>query len=98
MTFGSPSAFGHFGEGARSAIAVAVHRRHLPAIDDRRTSRQALRTDGTLRTIDTPELSIPMIREGRLDFPEADAIRDEPAARYRFRMALASFREVPEGC
>ena len=39
-----------------------------------------------------------MIREGRLDFPEADAIRDEPAARHRFRMALASFREVPGGC
>ena len=43
--FGTLSASGRLGAGECSAIAVAVHRRHMLAIDDRRATVQARRAD-----------------------------------------------------
>ena len=92
--FGTLSASGRLGAGECSAIAVAVHRRHMLAIDDRRATIQARRADRALRILTTQDLMVSMIGEGLLDIVEADSIKDEWAARHRFRLKLASFRDV----
>ena len=92
--FGTLSASGRLGAGECSAIAVAVHRRHMLAIDDRRATIQARRADRTLRILTAQDLMVSMIGEGLLDIVEADRIKDEWAVRHRFRLKLASFRDV----
>ena len=92
--FGRLSASGRLGAGECSAIAVAVHRRHKLAIDDRRATIQARRADRTLRVLTTRDLMVSMIGEGLLDIVEADSIKDEWATLHRFRLKLASFRDV----
>ena len=92
--FGTLSASGRLGAGECSAIAVAVHRRHMLAIDDRRATIQAQRADRTLRILTTQNLMVSMIGEGLLDIVEADSIKDEWAARHRFQLKLATFRDV----
>ena len=92
--FGTLSASGRLGAGECSAIAVAVHRRHMLAIDDRRAAIQARRADRTLRILTTQDLMVSMIGEGLLDIVEADRIKDELAERHRFRLKLASFRDA----
>ena len=91
--FGTLSASGRLGAGECSAIAVAVYRQHIPAIDDRRARLQARRADRTLRILTTQGLMVSMIGEGLLDIAEADSIKDEWAARHRFRLKLTSFQD-----
>ena len=91
--FGTLSASGRLGAGECSAIAVAVNRRHILAIDDRRATSQARRADRTLRTVTTLDLMVSMIRQGLLEIAEADTIKDEWAARHRFRLKLDSFQD-----
>ena len=92
--FGELSASGRLGAGECSAIAVAVYRRLTLAIDDRRATMQACRTDPTLRILTTQDLMVSMIREDLLDIAEADRIKDDWAVRHRFRLKLRSFREI----
>ncbi len=92
--FGSLSASGRLGAGERSAIAMAVHRRYALAIDDRQATVQARRTDRTLHILTTQDLMVSMIGEALLDIVEADSIKDEWAARHRFRLKLNSFRDI----
>ena len=92
--FGSLSASGRLGAGECSAIAVAVHRRLVLAIDDRQAAKQARRIDQTLRILTTQDLMVSMIGEGLLDFDEADNIKCDWAARHRFRLKLRSFRDI----
>lgn len=92
--FGKLSASARLGTGECSAIALAVHRRHKLAIDDRRATIQARRTDRTLPVLTTRDLMVSMIGEGMLDISEADSIKDEWAALHRFRLKLASFQDL----
>ena len=92
--FGSLAAFGRLGAGECSAIAMAVHRQHILAIDDRQATIQARRTDQVLRILTTQDLMVSMIRERLLDIAEADSIKDDWATRHRFRMRLHSFRDI----
>ena len=92
--FGELSASGRLGAGECSAIAVAVCRCLILAIDDRRATIQAHRASPTLRILTTQDLMVSLIREGLLDIAEADRIKDEWATRYRFRLKLGSFREI----
>ena len=94
--FGSLSATGRLGAGECSAIALAVHRRYILAIDDRLATTQARRSDETLRILATQDLIISMIHQGLLDIAEADRIRQEWATRHRFRLKPTSFRELME--
>ena len=93
--FGELSASGPLGAGECSSIAVAMYRRLTLAIDDRRATMQARRTDPTLciLTTHTQDLMVSMIREDLLDIAEADRIKDW-AVRHRFRLKLRSFREI----
>ena len=92
--FGSLSASGRLGAGECSAIAVAVHRRLMLAIDDRQAIVQARRTDQSLRILTTQDLMVSMIGEGLLGIEEADHIKDDWAARHRFRLKIRSFRDM----
>ena len=92
--FGSLSATGRLGAGECSAIAVAVHRSHILAIDDRRAIVQARRTDQTVRILTTQDLVVSMIRNSLLTVPEADTIKHEWATTHRFRLKLNSFEDL----
>ena len=84
----------HPDAGECSAIAVAVHRQHILAIDDRRATIQARHIDPTVRILTTQDLMVSMIDEGLLSIAQADTIKDELAARHRFRLKLDSFRNL----
>ena len=92
--FGSMFAAGRLGAGECSAIALAVQRRYILAIDDRLASTHARRADATLRILSTQDLVVSMIREGLLDVVEADRIKHEWATRHRFRFKLDSFQDL----
>ena len=94
--FGSMLATGRLGAGECSAIALAVHRRYVPAIDDRLATTHARRADATLRILATQELVASMMIQGLLNIAEADRIKQEWATRHRFRLKLASFRDLVE--
>ena len=92
--FGSLSATGRLGAGECAAIAVAVHRHHILAIDDRRAITQARRTDQTVRIVTTQDPIVSMIRESLLTVAEADVIKHEWATKHRFRLKLESFQDL----
>lgn len=92
--FGSLFTTGRLGAGECSAIALAVHRGYILAIDDRLAIRHAREADASLRTLATQDLMVSLIREGLLKVEEADRIKREWATRHRFRLRLESFREL----
>lgn len=92
--FGSLFASGRLGAGECSAIALAAHRGHILAIDDRVATRRAHEADETLRILATQDLMVSMIREGLLEVGQADRIKRDWASRHRFRLKLDSFRDV----
>ena len=63
------------GAGECSAIALAIHRGYMLAIDDRVSVNHARRADATLRIFSTQDLIVSMIREGMLAVEEADRIK-----------------------
>lgn len=85
------------GRGECSAIAVALHRGFALAMDDRRARRDARALSGALRLVSTQDLVVTMIRAGVLDVVAADALKTEWALRHRFRLTIASFRDVLVG-
>lgn len=92
--FGSLFASKRLGAGECSAIALAAHRGHILAIDDRVATRHAREADATLRILATQDLMVSMIREGLLEVGQADRIKRDWASRHRFRLKLDSFRDV----
>ena len=92
--FGSLSESGRLEAGECSAIAMAVRRRVALAIDDRQATVQARHIDRDLHVLTTQDLMVSMIGEALLDIAEADRIKDEWAARHRFRLKLVSFRDI----
>ena len=85
---------GRLGAGECSAIALAVHRGYILAIDDRLAIRHARKADASLRILATQDLMVSMIREGLLEVEEPDRIKRDWATRHRFRLRLDSFREL----
>lgn len=92
--FGSMMATGRLGAGECSAIALAVSRGYILAIDDRLATSHARSASATLRILATQDLVLSMIREGLLNIGEADRIKQEWATRHRFRLALNSFQDL----
>jgi len=92
--FGILIAAGRLGAVECSAIALAVHRGYILAMDDRLASRHAHRADATLRIFRTQDLVASMIRQDLLDVAEADRIKQEWANRHRFRIRLDSFQDL----
>ena len=94
--FGSMFAAGRLGASECSAIALAVHRRYILAIDDRLATTHARRADATLRILATQDLVVSMICQGLLEIAQADRIKQEWATRHRFRLKLDSFKDLIE--
>ena len=92
--FGSLSRARRLGAGECSAIAMAVCRQHILAIDDRRATTHARRANRTLQILNTQDLMVSMIGQNLLDIPEADSIKNEWTLRHRFRLKIESFREL----
>ena len=94
--FGSLFAAGRLGAGECSAIALAIHRRYILAIDDRLATTHARRAGATLRILATQGPVVSMIREGLLDIAQADRLKQDWATRHRFRLKLHSFQDLIE--
>ena len=92
--FGSMMATGRLGAGECSAIALAVSRGYILAIDDRLATSHARGASATLRILATQDLVLSMIREGLLTIGEADRIKQEWAIRHRFRLVFNSFQDL----
>jgi predicted nucleic acid-binding protein len=88
------AASGRLGAGECSAIALAVRRGHILAIDDRRAAKQALQVGHNLQILTTQDLMVSMIRENLLDVIEADSIKELWATEHRFRLKIGSFRDL----
>lgn len=72
------------GGGECSAIALAVHRDYVLAMDDRRAIKHAHSINQNLKVITTPDLLQSMIDQKLLNQNEATAIKDQWARKHRF--------------
>jgi predicted nucleic acid-binding protein len=92
------AAKGRLGAGERAAIAVALNRGCAIAIDDSRAIQRAVdeaRIDGALLTIvRTQDIVVELIRKGVISIQAADAILVAWATNHRFKLKIASFRDV----
>ena len=87
---------GRLGAGECSAIALAVHRGFMLAMDDRKATIQARRKDQTLQILTTKDLIVSMIKENVLDIADADRIKEELATKHRYTINLSSFGDICE--
>jgi len=92
--FGKLVASGRLGAGECSAIALAVNRGRILAIDDRRAAKQARQISRRLTILGTQDIMVSRIRESLLSVREADRIRETWASEHRFRLRVGSFREL----
>lgn len=92
------AAHGRLGAGERSAIAVALNRKCALAIDDSRAIQLAIGEAGIagnpLLIVRTQDIVVELIRNGVVSVEAADAIRLDWATNHRFRLKIASFRDV----
>jgi predicted nucleic acid-binding protein len=82
------------GTGECAAMAAAVHRNHVLAIDDKTARKAALSIQPTLAILDTQALMVSLIRFNILSCQEADAIKDEWANKHSFVLKVKSFQEL----
>ncbi len=91
----------HLGAGELSAIAVALNRNCLLAIDDNRAVRDALReigfSDRPDRIIRTQDIVVELIKRNLLALEEAESIRVDWETNHRFTLKISSFRELLYG-
>ena len=89
---------GRLGAGERSAIAVALRRTCTLAIDDSRALKRAIREAGllghSLHSIGTQDIVLCLIHASALTIREADVIKDTWANHHRFRLKIATFRDL----
>lgn len=81
------------GVGECSAIAVASHRKHPLAIDDKRAIKKLTKLKIDLTIYTTESLVVLLIQNGALTVEEADAMKDDLERNHRFRLPFASFAE-----
>jgi len=82
------------GTGECAAIAAAVHRSQVLAIDDKAARKAALLLRPKIPILDTESLTVSLIRAGRLTVQQADAIKDEWAAKHSFVLKIRSFNDL----
>jgi len=82
------------GRGESFSFVAAKREKASLAIDDVRAIKQALRHVPGVPILKTPDLLVQAIRLSRLTVSEADAIKDEWAVKYRFRLTFESFSEL----
>ena len=86
------------GSGERSAIAVALNRGHVLAIDDNRAIKKALQEAGLAKTnlpiIRTQDIVVALIQARALTVEAADTILQDWAGNHRFKLKISSFAEI----
>lgn len=82
------------GPGECSAIACAISRKYILAIDDVRARKQALIKDDKLCLVNTQEIIVSLIRNQSLTMEQADSIKEIWEVKYRFSLKIKSFSEV----
>lgn len=91
----------HLGAGELSAIAVALNRNYLLAIDDNRAVRDVLReigfSDRPNRIIRTQDIVVELIERNFLTLKEAELIKVDWETNHRFKLKTSSFRELLYG-
>ena len=87
---------GDLGAGECSAIALAINREFMLAMDDKRAIAKALRKDQTLHILTTKDLIVSMIGENLLDVAAADQIKRELATKHKHTINLSSFGDICE--
>ena len=91
----------HLGAGELSAIAVALSRDCLLAIDDNRAVRDALRKIGFSkrpdRIIRTQDIIVELIKQNLLTLEEAESIKVDWETNHRFKLKISSFGELLYG-
>ncbi len=91
----------YLGAGELSAIAVALNRNCLLAIDDNRAVRDVLRkiglSDGPDRIIRTQDIVVELIKRNFLALEEAELIKIDWETNHRFKLKISSFRELLYG-
>lgn len=92
--FGSLSKSSRLGSGECSAIALAIAREYVLAIDDRQATNQARNIRRNLRILTTQDLIVAMIHENLLSVAEADELKETWAHQHRFRLPIKSFSDV----
>ena len=92
--FGSLSKSRRLGSGECSAIALAISREYVLAIDDRQATNQARKISRNLRILTTQDLIVAIIHENLLSIAEADELKETWAHQHRFRLSIKSFSDV----
>jgi len=82
------------GLGECAAIAAAVHRRHVLAIDDKVARRAALALSPSISIIDTQALMVSLIRSDVLSVQDADVIKSDWETNHSFALKLRSFEDI----
>jgi predicted nucleic acid-binding protein len=88
---------GRLGAGERSAIAVALNRGHLLAIDDSRAIRRAIEEAGlrkALTTARTKDIMVELIKRKAISVSDADEILRDWASNHRFQLKIVSFGDL----
>lgn len=92
--FGALAAFGRLGVGECSAIALAICRSYVLAMDDRQAIKQAQEKKFALRILTTRDLVVTMIRQNLLSVSEADELKESWADHHKFRLPIKSFSNL----
>jgi predicted nucleic acid-binding protein len=89
---------GRLGAGERSAIAVALNRKCALAIDDSRAIQRAVGEAGIASNpaaiVRTQDIIVELIHKRVITVEAADKILVEWATNHRFRLKIASFKDV----
>jgi predicted nucleic acid-binding protein len=92
------AAKGRLGTGERAAIAVALNRGCSLAIDDSRAIKRALQEaalgQSALTILRTQDVILELIRRRTITLEAADAILLDWATNHRFKLKIASFRDL----
>ena len=94
VLFSALAASGRLGTGERSAIALAICRGYVLAMDDRRAIKQAQEEKPALRILTTRDLIVTMICQNLLSVSEADELKESWAKHHQFRLLIKSFSEL----
>lgn len=81
------------GIGECSAIAVAVHRQLILAIDDKRATKKVASLGLDLTILTTESLMVLLIQHDALSVDEADALKLDWEQNHRFRLPFGSFAD-----
>ena len=85
------------GAGEALSLAAAIELKAAMAIDDRRAVKRAAAIAGQLTVVDSVELVVTALRDGRIDLNQADAIKKAWEHQHRFKLKFASFGERVKG-